>query len=53
MDLITIMVIAVGRAMDAFAVSIVSRNAYKQLQIKHALRIAVFFGSFQALMPQR
>jgi len=51
MDLITIIVIAVGLAMDAFAVSIVSGAAYKQLKIKHALRIAVFFGGFQALMP--
>jgi len=51
MGLITIIVIAVGLAMDAFAVSIVSGTAYQQLKIKHALRIAVFFGGFQALMP--
>jgi putative Mn2+ efflux pump MntP len=37
--------------MDAFAVSIVSGAAYKQLKIKHAFRLAVFFGGFQALMP--
>ena len=37
--------------MDAFAVSIVSGIAYKRLEVKHALRIAVFFGGFQALMP--
>jgi len=42
---------AVGLAMDAFAVSIVSGAAYKQLNIKHALRLALFFGGFQALMP--
>jgi len=51
MDLITIIVIAIGLAMDAFAVSIVSGSAYKQLKIKHALRIAIFFGGFQAFMP--
>jgi len=51
MGLITIIVIAVGLAMDAFAVSIVSGTTYKQLKIKHALRIALFFGGFQALMP--
>ncbi len=51
MGLITIIVIAVGLAMDAFAVSIVSGSAYKQLKIKHALRIAIFFGGFQAIMP--
>jgi putative Mn2+ efflux pump MntP len=37
--------------MDAFAVSIVSGSVYKQLKIKHAFRIAVFFGGFQAIMP--
>ena len=34
-ELITIVVIAIGLAMDAFAVSIVSGAAYRQLQIKH------------------
>ncbi len=51
MDLVTIIVIAVGLAMDAFAVSIVSGSVYQQLQVRHALRMAVFFGGFQAFMP--
>ena len=51
MDFITITVIAIALAMDAFAVSIVSGAAYKQLHIKHTIRIALFFGAFQALMP--
>ncbi len=51
MALITIIIIALGLSMDAFAVSIVSGAAYKQLKIKHALRIALFFGGFQAIMP--
>ncbi len=51
MNLITVIIIAVGLAMDAFAVSVVSGSAYKQLNIKHALRMAVFFGGFQAFMP--
>jgi putative Mn2+ efflux pump MntP len=46
-----ITVIAVGLAMDAFAVSIVSGSAYRQLHVKHALRMAAFFGGFQAIMP--
>jgi len=33
------------------AVSIVSGAAYKHLKIRHALRMAVFFGGFQAIMP--
>jgi putative Mn2+ efflux pump MntP len=49
--LITIIIVAVGLAMDAFAVSIVSGSAYRELNVRHALRIAVFFGGFQAFMP--
>jgi putative Mn2+ efflux pump MntP len=51
MELITIIVIAVGLALDAFVVSIVSGGTYRQLHVKHALRMAVFFGAFQAFMP--
>ena len=51
MELITTIVIAVGLAMDAFVVSIVSGGAYRQLHVKHALRMAIFFGAFQAFMP--
>jgi len=51
MDIVTIVVIAVALAMDAFAVSIASGAAYKQLQVRHTLRIALFFGGFQAFMP--
>ena len=51
MNFLTITVIAVSLAMDAFAVSIVSGAAYRKLKIRHALRIAIFFGGFQALMP--
>ena len=51
MELITIIIIAIGLAMDAFVVSIVSGGAYRQLHVKHALRMAIFFGAFQAFMP--
>ena len=51
MDSLTIVIIAVGLAMDAFVVSIVSGSAYRQLHVKHALRMALFFGAFQAFMP--
>lgn len=46
-----IIIIAIGLSMDAFAVSVVSGSTYKQLHIKHALRMAAFFGGFQAIMP--
>jgi len=51
MDIITIIAIAVGLAMDAFAVSITSGITIKRLKINHALRIAASFGAFQAFMP--
>jgi len=51
MDSITIVIIAVGLAMDAFVVSIISGSAYRQLHVRHALRMALFFGAFQAFMP--
>jgi manganese efflux pump family protein len=51
MNWVMIFVIAVGLAMDAFAVSIVSGSTYRQLHVKHALRMAAFFGGFQAFMP--
>ena len=51
MQLGTILVIAVGLAMDALAVSIVTGSVYKEFQLRHALRMALFFGGFQALMP--
>lgn len=51
MNTITILFIAFGLAMDSFAVSITSGIAIKRLRIGHALRIGLFFGSFQAAMP--
>jgi len=51
MDIIIIIFIAFGLAMDAFAVSITSGLAIKHLRINNALKIAIFFGSFQAIMP--
>ncbi len=51
MNFLTITVIAVSLAMDAFAVSVVSGAACRHLKVRHALRIAIFFGGFQALMP--
>ncbi|WJI08627.1 manganese efflux pump [Methanobacterium sp. CWC-01] len=50
MDLLSILLLAVGLAMDAFSVSI-TRGLSVRCDIKHALTIALFFGGFQALMP--
>ena len=43
--------IAVGLSMDAFAVAVGKGLGMKQLDLRHALVIALFFGGFQALMP--
>lgn len=51
MRLGTILLIAVGLAMDALAVSIVTGSVYKEFKLRHALRMALFFGGFQAFMP--
>jgi putative Mn2+ efflux pump MntP len=51
MNFITILFIALGLAMDAFAVSVVTGSVYRELHIRHALRMALFFGGFQAVMP--
>jgi putative Mn2+ efflux pump MntP len=70
MNLTTVTVIAVGLAMDAFAVSIATGATYKKPGTNHArlprglpasrsaglsggqaFRIALAFGSFQAIMP--
>lgn len=50
-QIITVNCIAAGLAMDAFAVSIVNGAVFKELHIRHALRMAFFFGTFQAVMP--
>ncbi len=46
-----IWLIALGLAMDAFAVAIACGITIQCLQLRHALRIAGSFGAFQAGMP--
>lgn len=46
-----IMAIGLALAMDAFAVSVASGIAIKNMRIHHAVTIAGWFGGFQALMP--
>jgi putative Mn2+ efflux pump MntP len=51
MQLVQIVLIALGLAADAFAVSVSSGAIIEKLRLRHALRIAFFFGAFQAIMP--
>jgi putative Mn2+ efflux pump MntP len=51
MDHLHIIIIAVGLSADAFAVSVSSGAIIEKLHLRHAMRIALFFGFFQGLMP--
>jgi len=51
MQLTVVLFIAVGLSMDAFAVSVVTGSVYREVKLRHALRMALFFGGFQAVMP--
>ena len=51
MDIWTLLVLAIGVSMDAFAVSICKGLAMKQIKFKHMLIVGLWFGGFQALMP--
>ena len=51
MTLISIFLIAVGLACDAFAVAVACGLASKPFRASYAFRIAFFFGAFQMLMP--
>lgn len=49
--LIEIILISIGLAMDALAVSITSGSIMQKMRLHHMFRIALFFGAFQAIMP--
>lgn len=51
MSLLTNFLLGFGLAMDAFAVSISGGSTVKPFRFSDALKMAIFFGSFQALMP--
>lgn len=47
MDIITLLLIAIGLAMDAFSVAISNGTTIKELKFSDALKIGLFFGIFQ------
>ena len=51
MGTIEILLISVGLAMDAFAVSVCKGLSMKKMNWKKAIIIGLYFGIFQALMP--
>lgn len=51
MSFLSIFMTAIGLSMDAFAVALAKGMSLKKNLLKNALKIAVFFGGFQAIMP--
>jgi putative Mn2+ efflux pump MntP len=50
-SMLSVIGMAFALAMDAFAVSITGGVVIKEQKVRHAVRIALFFGGFQAVMP--
>lgn len=51
MEMVEILLISIGLAMDAFAVSVCKGLAMKKMSWKKAIIIGLYFGIFQAVMP--
>ncbi len=51
MSLLALLVLAVGLAMDAMAVSAARGLATQRVLARHIFLVSAFFGGFQALMP--
>ena len=51
MESLSTILMALGLAADAFAVSLTSGLVIRHIKINKAIKIALFFGVFQALMP--
>ena len=51
MGIIEIFLVSIGLAMDAFAVAICKGLSMKKFSLKNGLIIALYFGTFQAVMP--
>ncbi len=51
MSFLTNFLLGLGLSMDAFAVSMSSSTTIRPFHLKDALKLALFFGGFQAFMP--
>ena len=51
MGILELIILSIGLAMDAFAVSICKGLSVKKVKPKHYLIVGGYFGGFQALMP--
>ena len=50
-EVLSVILLGVGLAMDAFAVSVCKGLSVGKVQIKHLLLAGAWFGAFQAIMP--
>ena len=51
MNIFEIIIISIGLAMDAFAISLCKGLSLKKLSYKKSLLVGLYFGIFQAIMP--
>ena len=51
MSILELFVISVGLSMDAFAVSICKGLSFREMRLRNAGIVGLYFGGFQALMP--
>lgn len=51
MGLLELFILAVGLAMDAFAIAVCKGLSIRTLKVRQALLVGLWFGLFQALMP--
>lgn len=51
MSWLTLVFVAVGLAMDAFAVSVSAGIVMHEVKLRHTFRVATYFGAFQGTMP--
>lgn len=51
MSIISIILVAISLSMDAFTVSISNGIILKKVKLKDAFKIALYFGTFQFIMP--
>lgn len=51
MNILEILLISVSLAADAFAVSVCKGLSLKKIKVRDAVKIGIWFGVFQALMP--
>lgn len=51
MNLLELLILAIGLSMDAFAVAVCKGLSFRKITAKHLLTVGLYFGIFQAGMP--